>query len=48
VISAVIIIAIIDQIIDIKNPCEIHVANRKINDKRSMNMELINKTQRGI
>jgi hypothetical protein len=45
---AVIIIAIIVQITDIKRPCEIHIANKNTKDMISINMALINKVQRGI
>jgi len=38
--NAVINMLIIDQIIAIKSPCEIHVANRKIKDLASLNANL--------
>jgi len=48
VMNTVIIIAIIVQTTDIKRPCEIHIADKKTKDNISINMELINRIQRGI
>jgi hypothetical protein len=48
VISAVIDAAIIDHKTDIKSPCEIHIADKNIKDKISMNIAPINKAQSGI